>query len=152
MKCHLILIIIVLLQSCSMTKKPEIDRGSFCYDYEVLYNYQGKENIKEDKYRNRFSFDSLYVIVESNFKDDTLEIKQGNKVKVKDILKTEQSSGIASDYVFGAIGQINGLTMRINRGPFIYIDLFRKNNNLIGIRKDKDKVQVVFYKKVPRFD
>ncbi|MCT4601698.1 MAG: hypothetical protein N4A59_02180 [Marinifilum sp.] len=135
-----------------MTKKPEIDRGSFCYDYEVLYNYQGKENIKEDKYRNRFSFDSLYVIVESNFKDDTLEIKQGNKVKVKDILKTEQSSGIASDYVFGAIGQINGLTMRINRGPFIYIDLFRKNNNLIGIRKDKDKVQVVFYKKVPRFD
>ncbi len=150
MKNYLFIIAITGLLSCSQHKESSKNSIKTYYDYEVLYNYQGKEIYKNDKYRNRLSSDSLYIIVEASFVNDTLEIKSHNKIAIKNIVNTEESSGIAADYVINH--NINNLDLRINNGPWICIDVSKKEYNIIGIRKESNKIQVIFYKKVPVFE
>lgn len=50
------------------------------------------------------------------------------------------------------INNFNSINLRVNDGPSICLNLFNKNNNLIGLRKSKNKVQAVFYNKAPVFD
>lgn len=140
---------IILVHSCS---DKNVANSTFrYYDYEVLYNFQGKEVITEDKFRYKFSNDSLYFFIQSYFKNDTIEIKKNNTIVVNEVVDTESSTGLARDYVFGNIKRIKNIKIRINKGPWIYLDIHNKRYNLIGLKKNNSKCQVLFYKKTPRF-
>ena len=150
MKNFILITILFSLTYCTVQQIKRDKIKSF-YDYEVLYNYQGKERI-EDKYRFRFSDKSLYVIIESSFKKDSIEIISDKKdLSFREVVDTEPSAGIAKTFVFKDFSEISNLKIRLNSSPWIYLDVTKKENNIIGIMKDDDKVEIVFYKKIPVF-
>ncbi|HBH48079.1 MAG TPA: hypothetical protein DDX98_05535, partial [Bacteroidales bacterium] len=65
------------------------------------------------------------------------------------VVNTEASSGIAQGITIGNIENVKNLIIRINSGPQINFSLIKKDHNIIGITKFKNKVSILFYKKVP---
>jgi hypothetical protein len=122
------------------------------YDIEVLYNYQGSKIIKKDKYRYKFSKDDVYVFIESEFYNDKIDISDGQKSLFSETVSTEASSGVAKMITIKNIINLNSIYLRVNDGPSVCLNLFNKQNNLIGIHKSDNKIQAVFYKKTPVFD
>jgi len=150
MKIIITIAILFSLTCCSRTKFNSDSVKSY-YDYEVLYNFQGKERI-EDKYRFHFYDESLYVIVESSFDKDSIEIVSDKKeVAFREVVDTEPSTGVAKTFVFENFTEISNLKLRLNTSPWIYIDVSQKENNIIGVMKDSDRIEIVFYKKTPVF-
>ncbi len=138
--------------SCS-SPKNENSKINFdsIYDYEVLYRFQGEDNIIDDKYRYKISSDSLYFIVESDFKNDKIIINSNEKEIYSGTVNTELSSGIAKEIIIGGIENGENITITINSGQPITFPLLKKEHNIIGIRKKESKVSILFYKKVPVF-
>lgn len=147
----MLLIIIAFFSLLSCQKKESEKKSSYYYDYEVLYNFQGKENIKDDRYRFKFSSDSLHIFVESGFENDTIEVKIDNNIIVKDIVSTDGSTGLAKYFVFRNLNEIESFKIRFNRGPWIVLGMLDDNHNLVGVKKQNERIQVVFYKKVPLY-
>ena len=147
-----LLVLLLFSFSCSFqkneTSKVSVDT---IYDFEVLYRFQGEENFNDDKYRYKISPDSLYFIVESEFKNDRIIINSHKKEIFSEIVNTEPSSGIAKEIIIGGFKNGDNITIRINSGQPITFSLLKKEHNIIGIRKAEDKVSILFYKKVPAF-
>lgn len=144
-------ILLILVTACNTQNKKETGNRTL-YDFEILYRYQGEENYGDDRFRNKLSSDTLYFIVESNFNNDYLVISTKEKDIFKGKVDTEPSSGVANGINVGEIENINNISIAINEGPVINFELIKKENNIIGIRKQENKVSIVFYKKVPVFD
>jgi len=146
-------LLLFLFMACSNPKNEGIKKEkNISYDYEVLYGYQGKKNFKNDKYRYKISFDTLYILIESGFENDLITITSNKKCVLKEKVSTNHSSGLAKEIKFGNIADLKNICFRINSGPLITIELIKKEHNIIGIRKQKHKISVVFYKKIPLFD
>ncbi len=140
------------MYACNSQSKHHGFKSGSNYDFEVLYNYQGTEIIKEDKYRFKYPSDSLFIFFESEFIDDTLTLEENGKVIYSNLdLNTDPSSGIAKVIIRKGMGEIKNLGIRINYGSLIFVELNDIKNNILGVRYEKDKIQVVFYKKAPIF-
>jgi len=147
-----LLILLLFSVSCNLRNDENSNATTeITYDFEVLYRFQGEMNNLDDKYRNKISSDSLYFIIESNFRNDTIVIESDKKEVYRGIVNTEPSSGVAEGITIGDIGNIDDLMIRINTGPPINFMLIKKEHNIIGIRKQENKVSILFYKKVPVF-
>lgn len=146
----LIFFILILITACNNGFKKEIKRRNI-YDFEVLYLYQGHQKVDDDKYRFKFSKDSLYIMVESEFKNCNLNIKENGEIIFNDIINTEESSGFAKELVRGNIQNIYNIDVSIDFGPVISFEILNSENNIVGIRKEKDKIQIVFYKRSPLY-
>lgn len=136
----------------TQNKKQEVKVERGAYDFEILYTYQGTEIIKEDKYRFKYPSDSLFIFFETEFIKDTLTLEENGKIIYSHLdLNTDPVTGIARVVVRKNIEYINHLGIRINNGPLIYIELIDTKNNILGVRNEKGKIEVVFYKKAPIF-
>lgn len=147
-----LLVFLLFSVSCS-SYNNEISKTNLdtVYDFEVLYRFQGEENIKDDKYRYKISADSLYLIIESDFKNDSIIIETEKKEIYKGVVNTDPSSGVAKEIIIGGIKNIEDIIIKINSGQPISFALLKKEHNIIGIRKTENKVSILFYKKVPVF-
>ena len=144
---------LLLLLACNNPQNDRIKKEKrISYDYEILYRYQGEENLKDDKYRYKVSPDTLYILLETGFKNDLITINTNKNFDLKETVSTNHSSGLAKEIKLGNITELNNLYFTINSGPLITVELIKKEYNIIGIRKLKHKISVVFYKKVPIFD
>jgi hypothetical protein len=151
MKLRYIFILLVVFISCTSPKKNNEEIGNrVLYDFEILYRYQLEDNNSNDL-REKLSPDSLYFLIESYFQNDYIEISSVQKDIFKGEVNTESSSGVAHWLSIGNIEDINNLSIEINSGPIINFELVKKENNLIGIRKEENKISIVFYKKAPTF-
>lgn len=150
MKNLFILFCISTFIGCQSTTR-RID-SNYEYDVEILYNYQGERRIVEDKYRFKYSNDSIYLILESFFVSDKVYIKRNDKLCFSKTVTTEESSGLVNSSIVLPNQSTRSLGIKINNGPYIYLDLKSEEHNFIGVRKDKKKIQVVFYKKIPIFE
>jgi len=150
MKNFLFAIASISLLSCSQHMETSTNNIKNYYDYEVLYTYQGKNVFENDKYRNRLSWDSLYIIIEESFVSDTLKIKSKNNILINNVIQTKKSTGTAATYVFKH--DMKTINISLNHSPWICIDVSKKEYNIIGIRKSINKIKVLFYKKVPLFE
>ena len=148
------LFVLLFLLSCNgKVDNKSVIKKDISYDYEVLYNYEGKENKSDDKYRFKLSSDTLYIILESIFNNDRLMIKTDKIDVFNGTINTNPTTGTCpNNIIVGDINNIKSLFVRINNGPKISIELIRKDHNIIGIRKSDKKVKVIFYKSVPRFE
>ena len=144
------LLVFIFVFACNMQSNKKVERD-LLYDYEVLYRYQGEENIKDDKYRQKLSPDTLYMIFESEFHNDVLVVYSNSTNVFDDKINTEPSSGLAKELKFH-FKDLSNLSFNINNGPLINIELLRKDHNIVGVRKENKKISVVFYKKVPTFE
>jgi hypothetical protein len=103
--------------SCSDSGIDKSKSFNINYDYEVLYRFQGEDNIEYDKYRSLISSDSLYFIFESEFRNDSVLLEVDNKLIFEGVVNTEASSGIAQGITIGNIENVKNLIIRINSGP-----------------------------------
>lgn len=148
---RLIVLIIFLFINMSCFCQNATAKDTICfYDFEILYGFQGNEIIS-DKYRNRLSPDTLYIIIESGFSSDFISINSDKGRIFEDKVLTEPSSGVAQTILARNNDGIANLSVSINYKPKVTFDLLTKEFNIIGIRKHNNKVIIVFYKKVPVF-
>jgi len=121
------------------------------YDFHILYAYEG-ESMEEwfDTDANR---NVLYVEVEGWFVDDTISISANGKTIVQDtVVRTDHIIGCAAEFLIPDIQNINQLSLKVNSSPTVSFEIARKDFIFVGIRKDKKSIEVVFYKKPPRYD
>lgn len=121
------------------------------YNFSLIYDYTHPVE-REDKYRSKFSENKLYLFIESDFNNDTISLKIDKRDEIINIVKTEPSSGLAKVIEIDNIESISRVYFSINNSPIISFEIFDKKNNLIGVKKDKEEVDLVFYKRVPIFD
>lgn len=150
-KMKFIPILFLFFIACTAQSNREETKSRVLYDFEILYRYQGEENFANDKLREKLSLDSLYFIIESNFNDDNIEIYTNQKNVFKGKATTEPSTGVARNVKVGNTG-VKDISIAINNGPMITFELIKKENNIIGIRKKKNMVSIIFYKRVPVFE
>lgn len=141
----------IALSSCNKYKKAVISRDNL-YDYEVLYLYQGDKKDDNDKYRFKLASDSLYILVEGEFIKSLITINADNRLVFNDTVNTSSITGLAKVFVLGDIKRLDYLSIRVDSGPLILVEMLDVKNNIIGIRKEDKKIQVVLYKKMPAFD
>ncbi len=150
-KMKFIPILFVFFIACTAQSNKEETKNKVLYDFEILYRYQGEKNFANDKLREKLSLDSLYFIIESNFKNDNIEIYADQKNVFKGNATTKPSTGVARDVKIGNTG-VKNISIAINNGSIIRFELIKKENNIIGIRKHENMVSIIFYKKVPVFE
>lgn len=146
-------LILLFLFACSTGRKEHRINESkgVLYNYEILYKYQGVENKISDIHRYKLSSDTLYFILESFFNNDTVTILSRDLNIFDGQITTEPSTGLAESINVGDIKNLKEISLKINSGPQITFELVNKEHNIIGISKDKDKIEIVFYKEVPAF-
>lgn len=129
--------------------KPRQEIKSF-YNIKIDYLHQGLNVINEDKYRNTISPDSIYLIFESWFLDDTIITEVGEK-KNQYLISTEPSSGIAKVIKFSNKENLIPINITLNSGPILTLENIPKFN-IIGISYSNNTLSAIYYKKVPRYD
>jgi len=145
-----LILFFLITTSCFDNKNSKIVTEK-TYDFEVLYLYQGNERIIDDKYRHKVSNDSLYIIIETGFKESHIILEENGETVFDKIVSTELSQGVA-DRTIRDIKNVKNIGVRIDSGPLIFLEIINIDNNIIGINKNYDKIQVVFYKKVPIYE
>ena len=95
----------------------------------------------------------LYVEVEGWFIDDTISISANGKTIVQDsIVQTEPSTETSAEFIIPNIQTIKQLSLKVNSGPTVSFEIARKDFIFVGIRKHEKNIEVVFYKRPPRYD
>ena len=134
--------------------KNKIDNRSFNdnYDIQISYNYYkyaktyGRDYMDEKYLRDG----KLYLIFESDFSNDTIEVFINNKLKYKDVIQTEHSTGTAKDYIFDDMNSIKTLGLRVNNGKKALIEIDTMNFFLVEFRDTILKIRVP--KNVPTYE
>ena len=122
------------------------------YDIQILYNYYrysktfGRDYMDEKYLRDG----KLYLIFETDFNNDTVEVLVNNKPKFKDIITTDPSTGTAKDYKFDNFHSIRTLGLRVNSGKLAMIEIDTMNFFLVEFRDTILKIRVP--KNVPVYE
>ena len=145
-KLSVVSLVMLLFFSCVNTKKENKPK----YNFSIIYDYVHPVE-REDKYRHKFSNDKLHLFFESEFSYDTISIRT-NKDEIKDVIKTEPSSGLAKIIELDNFDKVSTLFFSVNNSSEVSFETIDKNMNLIGVRKRENHIELVFYKRVPIFD
>jgi hypothetical protein len=133
----------------SNDKKATNNQG--VYDFHILYAYDGEsmeEWLDTDANRN-----VLYVEVDGWFVDDTISISANGKTIVHDsIVQTEPSTETSAEFIIPDIQTIKQLSLKINSSQTVSFEIARKDFIFVGIRKHEKNIEVVFYKRPPRYE
>ena len=150
MKVLLIILFVFAVIGCKTNSaKPKHDSK---YDIQVLYNYYKSDSTFNREYLDkRYLRDgNLYLIFESYFNKDTLNISVNSAEKISEILTTEPSTGVAKDFKFESIETINSVGIRINNGKEAVLEIDTMNFFLITFSDTLLKIRVP--KSVPFYD
>jgi len=145
---YVFVIYLIGVISCQ-NPKPRQEIKSF-YNIKIDYLYQGLNVINEDKYRNKISTDSIYLIFEGWFLDDTIAVEVGEKKNVY-LISTESSTGIAKVIKFSNKENLIPINITLNSGPILTLENIPKFN-IIGLNYSNNTLSAIYYKKVPRYD
>lgn len=142
---------LILLWSFWGCKNNYLDTASSCqdiFDVEINYRYQ-----LADENNVNFLTDSVFLLFESSFDNDRIEIIVDNDTLIIDSISTCEVTGLSNYYNLGLKQEVNYAIFRINRGPRVFLDfsLDNRNINSVGIRKRKNKIEVYYYRVMPRF-
>jgi hypothetical protein len=115
------------------------------YDILISYNsYQDDESKRNNAYDRLYLRDgNLYLIFESSFDQDTVEISLNGDVEESDILTTDAVTGCAKDYKFEEIDNIRTLGIRINGGKKAVIEIDTMNFFIVNLNDTLMCVQVL---------
>ncbi len=145
---YIFVIYLIGIISCQ-NSRPRHEVKSF-YNIKIDYLYQGLNVINEDKYRNKISTDSIYLIFEGWFIDDTIAVEVGEKKNVY-LISTESSTGIAKVIKFSNKENLIPINITLNSGPILTLENIPKFN-IIGLNYCNNTLSAIYYKKVPRYD
>jgi hypothetical protein len=122
------------------------------YDIQVLYNYYKTDSTYNREYLDKkyLRDGNLYVIFESDFKKDTLNISINGTKGFSEIVTTEPSTGVAKEFRFENIETINTVSIRINNGKEAVLEIDTMNFFLITFSDTLLKIRVP--KNVPFYD
>ncbi len=152
MRIKLIYIILIfLLYGCSNHIKNKKHEKK--YDVLILYNNYKKEDktIGQNYLNRKYLRDgNLYLIFESGFKNDTVEIEINNRKKLSEIISTEPSTGLAKEFILEKISKINTVGIRINNGKEAKLEIDTMNFFLIKFKDSILKIRVP--KNVPTYE
>ena len=150
LKYYIFILTLIIIVGC----KDKVDHRStnHIYDIEILYNYYKYDKTFGRSYMNeKYLRDGkLYLIFESHFNNDTVEVLVNNESKFKDIITTDPALGTAKDYIFEDIQSINTLGLRVNSGKQAFIEIDTMNFLLIEFWDTILKVRVP--KEVPVYE
>ena len=155
------LILIILLSSCgnaynsieidNLSDMPNVEQAN--YDVEILYTYQIDTIVNNPlNFEDYYSKDSVYLIFETLFDDNNILIKADKRVVFNSKITTNSSTGTAKQINVGNIKSLKDIQISINNGPLIYIDMYYKDVNIIGVRYVGKKVKVLLYREMPFYD
>lgn len=150
MKNRLLQSVIIVLVAFSCVNKSN-NQEKEGYNFSIAYNFSTADSAREDRYRFKYSADTLYLFVEESFKNDVLKIYVNGKSYKQFSVTSDLSTGVADVVEIENIKNINNLGIAVNNSPIVSFELFDKKMNLIGIEKRGKKIEVCFYKKVPIF-
>jgi hypothetical protein len=148
---HIISIIIFMsfLLGCKNDTAKKLYNST--YDILVSYNYYmvdsttRKEYLEEKFLRNG----NLYLIFESDFSEDTINITVDGKIKIKEVITTEPSTGIAKTITLENMETIQSIGIRINNGKQALLEVDTMNFYLIEFTEGLLKIRVP--KSVPSY-
>ena len=122
------------------------------YDIQILYNYYKSDSTFNREYLDKkyLRDGNLYLIFESNFNKDTLNISVNGTKGFSEIVTTEPSTGVAKEFRFENIETINTVSIRINNGKEAVIEIDSMNFFLITFSDTLLKIRVP--KNVPIYD
>lgn len=148
---NLIFYFFLLVFICGCNIKNEDLKNKSGYNFSITYDYKHLTE-REDKYRNRCSYDNLFFFIESNFVNDTILIETGNNKVIRKVVNTDYGIGLAEVLTIEGISEIKEVYFSINNSPGISFELIDKKMNLIGIRKNEKEIELLFYKRVPMYE
>lgn len=144
--------ILILLFLAGCQNKVESVKHENKYDIQILYNHY-----KTDKTFNREYLDkeylrngNLYLIFESHFNQDTVEVKINGKKEISEIISTEPSTGVAKSIELNDMETINSVGIIVNNGKEAFIEIDTMNFFLITFSDSVLKIRVP--KSVPFYD
>lgn len=122
------------------------------YDILISYNYYKVDSTFSKKYlEEKFLRNgNLYLIFESDFSEDTINVTVDGKTKINEIITTEPSSGIAKAITLENIETIQSIGIRINDGKQALLEVDTMNFFLIEFTDGLLKIRVP--KSVPYYD
>lgn len=121
------------------------------YDFHILYSYQGDS--MNEWFNTNYNSNNLYISIESGFNKDTISISVNGKSIVHDtVVQTDYSDGLAACFQIPDIYKTKQLSLKVNGSPTVSFEIARKDFIFIGVRKHENSIEIVFYKKPPRFD
>ncbi len=123
------------------------------YDIVISYNnYKSEDKTIGGNYLNKkyLRDGNLYLIFESGFKNDTVEIEINNRKKLKEVISTNPSAGLAKEFKFKEISKINTVGIRINNGKEAKLEIDTMNFFLIQFQDSILKIRVP--KNVPTYE
>lgn len=142
--------ILIILVGCQ--NNVESVKHENKYDIQISYNYY-----KTDKTFNKDYLDkkylrdgNLYLIFESSFNQDTIEVKINGEKKISEIISTEHSTGVAKSIELNDIETIENVGIILNNGKEAFIEIDTMNFFLISFSDSILKIRVP--KSVPFYD
>lgn len=122
------------------------------YDILVSYNYYKVDSTFSKKYlEEKFLRNgNLYLIFESDFSEDTINVTVDGNTKINEIITTEPSTGIAKTITLENMETIQSIGIRINNGKQALLEVDTMNFFLIEFTDGLLKIRVP--KSVPYYD
>lgn len=149
-----LLFLLLCLPSCKERRQSNDEittNNQDVYDFHILYSYDGES--MEDWFDTDVDRNVLYVEVEGWFIDDTISICANGKTIVQDtVVRTNAIIGCAAEFILPDVQNINQLSLKVNSSPTVSFEIARKDFIFVGIRKHEKNIEVVFYKRPPRYD
>ena len=143
------LVLLIFISGCNGESKSLKHKSE--YNFSIVYDYTHLTE-REDKYRNRCSYDNLYFFIETNFENDTIQIEVGKNKIIREVVNTNDGLGLAKVITVEGISEIEEVYFYINDSLRISFELIDKKMNLIGVRKKEKEIELLFYKRVPMYE
>ncbi|KJF43835.1 hypothetical protein [Draconibacterium sediminis] len=144
------ILIVLFLAGCQ--SKVESVKHENKYDIQILYNHYKKDKTFNRKYLDKeyLRDGNLYLIFESYFNQDTVEVKINGKKEISEIINTESSTGVAKSIKLNDMETINNVGIIVNNGKEAFIEIDTMNFFLITFSDSILKIRVP--KSVPFYD
>jgi hypothetical protein len=141
-RIYISLLIITILIGCNFNSK---ERYQNRYDIEINYNYFKNINPHSRKYMDdRYLRNgNIYLIFETSFNNDTVDVTVNNKLKYQDIIATEESTGVAKSYEIENIDTVFNIGIRINNGKQAFIEIDTMNMFTIEYGDNRLRIDVL---------
>ena len=150
MRIFLKILFVFVVISCQTNSSKQNYESK--YDIQVIYNFYKTDSTYNREYLNKnyLRDGNLYLIFESHFNKDTLNISVNGTNRFSEIITTEPSTGVAKEFRFENIETINTVGIRINNGKEAVIEIDTMNFFLITFSDTLLKIRVP--KNVPIYD
>lgn len=133
--CHVGVLLLFLI-GCKTNKNSENASFNNIYDISIVY-LSLLDTIKTDRYNQGVPLDSIYLFVESHFKQDTLTVYLNNKLSFEQIMTTDGRLGLADYFALGLDSEIGSIAVRLNHGNLAYLEISEQHHFIRIQYRDK---------------